>query len=219
MTATTELKKGDGDDEGGVLRVRYGVRLDERDDSPSRLLEFFQVLSPREEEEDVKPSKLRDSILSINGTLTDMQQSHEEQRSGGGTLSSQGSEDGLAIRCVYDGPYAAQLQLVRTLHPPRSKDMSRSGSGGGSTTANEDDRRASCRPPPYDASTNSFLVGPLRLYGNGKFHGEGWPRARAARVTVPTEDETGDAIRPWDVFLGGCLFFSFAFFHGPYLLS
>ncbi len=102
-----ELKKGDGDYEDGVLNVRYGVRLDERDDGPSRLLEFVEILSPREEEEDVKPSKLRDCILSINGTLTDMQQSHEEQKSGGGTLSLQGSEDELAIPCVYDGPYAA----------------------------------------------------------------------------------------------------------------
>ena len=64
---------------------------------------------------------------------------------------------------VFAGVFAAQLQLVRTLRPPPAADL------------------ASC--PPYDAATDSFVVGPLRLQ----------LREKLARVACGSG-------RHWDVF-------------------
>jgi hypothetical protein len=80
----------------------------------------------------------------------------------------------------YDGQYAIQLQLVRTLRPKRSNDMSNKKTGGTGASA------CSCQPPPYDSAKDSFLVGKLRLFGEGEFHGEGEAREKAAQLTVPT---------------------------------
>ena len=75
----------------------------------------------------------------------------------------------MAIKCIYDGPYAIQLQLVRTLRPARSKEMSGNNKSSDKSTAADDDNERSsldsCRPPQYDSTKDSFLVGPLRLYG------------------------------------------------------
>ena len=70
---------------------------------------------------------------------------------------------GAGRSTVFYGAYAAQLQLVRTLRPPPA--------------ANLQDL------PPYDASTDSFVVGPLRLQ----------IREKLARV------ECGSG-RAWDVY-------------------
>ncbi|KAL9185632.1 hypothetical protein ACHAXT_003409 [Thalassiosira profunda] len=162
VAASTQLTNDD-DSEG--LLVRYGVRLEEEG---SRLLEFAEIAPGQED----SAAALRDHALSINATLAELQS----------------KDAGMAMECVYDGPYAIQLQLVRTLRPPRSKEML--GSNG------DAEERSSCRPPPYDATKDSFLVGPLRLFGEaGEFHGEGEPRERAARVSVPR-----DGSKNWDVF-------------------
>lgn len=122
--------------------------------------------------------------MSIGAALVEMQQlGTSAERLGG-----------LPIRCTREGPYVAQLQLLRTLRPPKSKDMGGGGSGGDS----DKDGRTSCRPPQYDALGDSFLVGPLRLFGRGGFHGKGEPRERTARLSVP--DDGGDALRFWDVY-------------------
>jgi len=193
VTATTVLSDDECDDKG--LHVRYGVRLEEgqSQQKPSqqpRLLEFLETLSHQEEE-----GHDNSLFLSINGTLTEMQQLASNEQNG--NASSQ-NKNGLAIQCIDEGPYAAQLQLVRTLRPPRSKDMS--------SNTNE---KASCQPPPYDSSNDSFLVGPLRLFGHGEFHGDGQPRERAAQLLVPRDgnivnDESSStddhAFASWDVF-------------------
>lgn len=168
VTATTMLHDDSGDD-GKGLRVKYGVRLEKENNSAQRLLEFVEILS------DEQDFKTKDHITSINTTLTEMQQL--------------ASNDRLAIQCIYDGPYAAQLQLIRTLRPPRSKDMS---------SSTNKDEKVSCQPPPYDSSKDSFLVGPLRLFGHGEFHGDGEPRARAARLWIPSDD--ANRIAAWDAY-------------------
>jgi len=157
VTATTTIK----DDEDRCIPVRYGVRLSEE----KRLLEFAEIMDD-DDDDKCTSSMLKDRVLSINETLSEMQKD---------------SQNGLAIKAVYNDPYAAQLQLVRTLRPPRSKDMSNSGN-----------EKVSCKPPVYDASKDSFLVGPLRLFGVGEFHGEGEPRERTARVSVPTNGHEWD---------------------------
>ncbi len=184
------------DSEDDRLRVRYGVRLlgDDDEQSQQRLSEFAEMILPTNEEkkEDHDDSnennnafiKLRNHIMSINTTLAEMQ-------------SSSGSS-GMAIDCIYDGPYAIQLQLVRTLRPPRSKEMTSSST---STSKSKEDEKDSCQPPPYDSSKDSFLVGPLRLFGHGEFHGEGNPREKAAQIAVPrnkADDET--TTTSWDVY-------------------
>jgi len=195
VTATTVLKD-DGSGEKG-LPVKYGVRLLEERTSQQRLLEFVEDLSTHEEDENEKSNNnLREHISSIIGTLTEMQQ-QQSSSSEQNAKNKQHSDNGIAIQCVYDGPYAAQLQLVRTLRPARSREMS--------SDANE---KVACKPPQYDLSNDSFLVGPLRLFGDGDFHGDGLPRERAARLLVARDKGkevngksfTEDASTPWDVF-------------------
>jgi len=174
VTATTKLNsEGENDEE---LRVRYGVRLEEGADQQSnhqRLLEFAEILPNEKGNVD---STLNEHVASINSTLSEMQQ-----------------KSSFAIDCIYDGPYSIQLQLVRTLRPPRSAAMS----------SDSKDEKSSCEPPPYDSSKDSFLVGPLRLFGRGEFHGEGEPRERAAQLFVPRDAADADSSSnrvPWDVF-------------------
>lgn len=181
VTATTVLTDVECDDDESV-RVRYGVRLEEEN---KHLFEFAEILPS---DRLGSTSKLRERVVAINETLTELQ-TH--------------TQDGLAIQCIHDGPYAAQLQLVRTLRPPRSNDM-------GSNRGNE---RVSCQPPPYDASKDSFLVGSLRLYGHGEFHGEGCPRERAARVLIPKDCRNDETCAYWDIYhnispVGMCSFCS-----------
>ena len=162
VTATTIIKD---DDEDRSITVRYGVRLSEG----KHLLEFAEIMD--DDDDKCTSSMMRNRVLSINETLSEMQKD---------------SQDGLAIKAVYNDPYVAQLQLVRTLRPPRSKNMSNSGN-----------KKVSCIPPVYDASKDSFLVGPLRLFGVGEFHGEGEPRERTARVSVPVTPRNG---HDWDIY-------------------
>ena len=187
VTATTELNEED-DNEG--LRVRYGVRSKRQGNHQHqpRLLEFVEMLSSEDDEQ--SNSKVRERIVFINETLSNMQQLGSIDEAG--DEESLQNNNGLAIQCIYEGPYAAQLQLVRTLRPPRSQEMS-----------SKDNEQAACQCPPYDASKDSFLVGSLRLFGRGKFHGEGEPRERAARVYVPRYDKDGESVSstlPWDVY-------------------
>jgi len=160
VTAITTIK-----DDCESVTVRYGVRLS----GGNQLLEFSEIMDDDDDDDDkCTSSMLKDRVLSINETLSEMQKD---------------SQNGLAIKAVYNDPYAAQLQLVRTLRPPRSKDMSNSGN-----------EKVSCKPPVYNASKDSFLVGPLRLFGVGEFHGEGEPREKTARVSVPTNGHE------WDIY-------------------
>lgn len=53
-----------------------------------------------------------------------------------------------SVQYNMDEDFVAQLQLVRTLRPPPSPGFA------GSTSS---------EPPPYDAETDSFITGPLRL--------------------------------------------------------
>jgi hypothetical protein len=179
------------DNEDDRLRVRYGVRLLDEDDEQSqqRLSEFAEIMilptneEKKEDENNNSFIKLRNHIMSINTTLTEMQSSSRSS--------------GMAIDCIYDGPYAIQLQLVRTLRPPRSKEMTSSST----PDKKEEDGKCSCQPPPYDSSKDSFLVGPLRLFGHGEFHGEGNPREKAAQIAVPrnkADDKT--TTTSWDVY-------------------
>ena len=62
------------------------------------------------------------------------------------------SRHAVALELV--GNYAAQLQLVRTLRPHPS---------AGFGIAPEIGAKSTSRPPPYDDSKDSFVVGPLRL--------------------------------------------------------
>ena len=106
VSAVTEVRDGeDEENEGGRLLVRYGMRLvDEGPAGSGRLAEFVDALPPTC---DVDLKAARRHVRVINETLAEMQSSGEE----------------AAIECLYDGPYAVQLQLVRTLRPPRSRAM------------------------------------------------------------------------------------------------
>ncbi|KAL3786718.1 hypothetical protein ACHAWO_013705 [Cyclotella atomus] len=178
VTAITELKEDENANDG--ICVRYGVRLEDDNsqletNAQQTLLEFAEILSDQSSSTELYP-ELYDHITSINTTLSEMQQ----------------RSNGMAMEVTYDGQYAIQLQLVRTLRPKRSKDMSSKKTEGADTSA------CSCQPPPYESAKDSFLVGKLRLFGNGEFHGEGDAREKAAQVTVPTAGD--DAVTPWDVF-------------------
>ena len=192
ITAITELKDDVNDKR---LSVRYGVKINDQSDNPQQLLEFVEVLSDQDDED----CMLRKRIMIINATLSEMQSQVTSSKSGG-----------MALECLYDGPYAIQLQLLRTLRPPRSNEMSKNQSKN-----NEDDYETpdSCVPPLYDATKDSFLVGQLRLYGEaGIFHGDGEPRENAAQVVVPrtskeegkgsSDDDSNDKTNgiPWDIY-------------------
>ena len=169
ISATTVLKD---DTTVGEVVVKYGVRLDDE----LGLSEYVLLV----DDEHAQTSKAREMIHSINGTLTEMQQ--QQRRRPHKTPK-------LAIQCIYDGDYTAQLQLVRTLRPPRSKQMD--GSSNYKTSC-----KVSCTPPKYDVS-NSFLVGPLRLYGKGDFHGAGEPRICMERLVTPFDPSNKST---WDIY-------------------
>lgn len=156
IVATTSLKD---DEDSSELQVAYGVKFQE-----DNLIEFVSIV------DETGASPHRERIQGINETLTAAQRGNADD----------------AVQCVYDGPYVAQLQLVRTLRPKRSTSMSSEAT------------RSRCTPPPYDPSIDSFVVGPLRLYGeSGEFHGEGRPRELAARLKV---DRGEGWPSYWDVF-------------------
>lgn len=194
-----------GGDNGGpattTTTVRYGVRLEEGATEGGRLprlLEFVESPSSAREEgggERRCATPLLRRIASINETLVEMQgRGRSRQR------SDECGDDGTSMRCAYDDPYAAQLQLVRTLRPPRSREMMRGG-GGDPGKVGAAVSPSSCLPPPYDPSGDSFVVGPLRLFGPaGEFHGDGPPRERAARLAVPGGGDDASCDRYWDVY-------------------
>lgn len=173
--------------------VRYGVKLSE----DGELLEFVELLENENYNCETTKSEMTEHILSMNETLAEMQSSLWKGRQNNSTSGS--NNCGLAMKCIYDGPYVAQLQIVRTLRPPRSKEMSGATAASTTTTAT-----VSCQPPKYDPS-NSFLVGPLRLFGHGDFHGDGEPRVRMAKLSArPNEDNENDNEdaheRLWDIY-------------------
>jgi len=205
VTATTtltneEICTANNDDDDGTpsLNVRYGVKL-VKGEEEMHLAEFVELLN----EKNVRNCKMKERILSINHTLAEMQSklwtidsSYSAASGSRGAInnSSSSNSTGLAIKCIYDGQYVAQLQLVRTLRPPRSKEMS--GTAVAKTASDTAAAVVSCQPPPYNPS-NSFLVGPLRLFGQGDFHGEGEPRVRMARLSA-TPNEADQ--RMWDIY-------------------
>lgn len=187
VTATTCINSID--DDFDALNVKYGVKLVKKG-AEEHLVEFVELLNKNS----VPDSNMKERILSINQTLTDMQSTlwtNDSNSTISGGISN--NSDGMAIKCIYNEPYVAQLQLVRTLRPPRSKEMS--GTAVARSVSNSD-ATASCQPPPYNPS-NSFLVGPLRLFGQGDFHGEGKPRVRMSKIsTRPNEADN----RKWDIY-------------------
>ena len=170
------------------LFVRYGVRIEENEEESPQFVEFAEIVPKDANTTTSVHHPHREHILSINATLTNMQQ----------------NSHGMAIEAVYDGPYAIQLQLVRTLRPPRSKEMMIPSTKQSNNVDSSFPDRCSCQPPIYDSSKDSFLVGPLRLFGMGEFHGEGKPREKAAQLTVPRKDNTNDDTdiisTSWDIF-------------------
>jgi len=210
----------DADDDEEGVSVRYGVKLDD----DRGLMEYAEILPSDDDDELIIPgrddcnnetkksSKTKRRIESIVKTLREIQQCDKSPSK----KSHQSNGNKIAIQCVRDGPYAAQLQLVRTLRPPRSKNMETGNDAKESNNyvlkdgnRNTDhsacsNRRtsaaltATCTPPPYDPR-NSFLVGPLRLYGHGKFHGDGEPRERMARLRVPRTEPNSDTVNELDI--------------------
>lgn len=107
-----------------------------------------------------------DSELNQKGIQSELVQSINE------TLRKVQGEDnasGPPVKFVLDGDFAAQLQLVRTLRPVPSP-----GFAGATSSI----------PPTYDATTDSFVTGPLRLE----------LRPRVASLLV------NGMKTPWDVF-------------------
>ena len=143
--------------EDDEVSVRYGVRLVTRD-SGARCEEFVEEIGLEE-------GRLTRYALiqTINATLTTMQEKQAKASSTSSTSTT------TALQFALDGDFAAQLQLVRTLRPPPSPGFSES------TTS---------IPPEYDASTDSFVTGPLRL---------------ELRPLVATLEHP-DLVTPWDVF-------------------
>lgn len=124
VVATINAKINNND-----VQVKYGVRLVTRPTS-TRCEEFVQQVN-----EQIDDCTVHAEVENIQKALAEMQDK---------SLSS-----GLpAVRFVKNGPFIAQLQLIRTLRPPPSPGFS------GVTSS---------IPPPYDPSTDSFLTGPLRL--------------------------------------------------------
>ena len=81
-----------------------------------------------------------------------------------------------------DGPFVAQLQLLRTLRPPPSAGFD---DGASSTT------KSSNIPPPYNATTDSFVTGPLRL--------ELRPKTATLTIESPLHQHQ-QLTTPWDVY-------------------
>ena len=189
VTATTCINTSDdGDDGVDALNVRYGVKLVKKN-VKEHLVEFVEVIN----EDSVPDSKMKERIISINQTLTDMQSTLWTDSNSTLREGNSNNNGCMTIKCIYNEPYVAQLQLVRTLRPPRSKEMN--GTAVARSGFNSD-ATASCQPPQYNPS-NSFLVGPLRLFGQGEFHGEGKPRVRMAKLsTRPNEADN----RMWDIY-------------------
>ena len=192
VTATTTMSNEDicdnysSDNDDDSLNVRYGVKLFKKEGESKihHLVEFVELLH---ENNVPNSSKMKERIRSINETLSEMQSTLWTK------IDSGDNNSGLAIKFIEDGPYVVQLQLVRTLRPPRSKEMS----GTDVIAATAATATASCQPPQYN-QCNSFLVGQLRLFGQeGDFHGEGEPRVRIAKLSArPNEADQ----RMWDIY-------------------
>jgi hypothetical protein len=155
----TTVNLSTDDESSGDVAVRYGVRLatTTKGSEKNRCEEFVEEAGMMTE--DGATSSSCKILREINATLTALQQQE------GGSTS--------AVKFIRDGDFAAQLQLVRTLRPAPSPGFAASSS----TTS-------TCTPPPYDASTDSFVTGPLRLE----------LRPLVATLTLPS------LATPWDVF-------------------
>mmetsp|Transcript_15726 Transcript_15726/g.24459 ORF Transcript_15726/g.24459 Transcript_15726/m.24459 type:complete len:574 (+) Transcript_15726:161-1882(+) len=106
------------------IPVRYGVRANSQD----QFEEFVTSIS-------------QDSrIQQMNETLS---------RAATADVNTNGDDDHQNNLIFQDGPFAAQLLLIRTLRPRPS-----AGLGVGSPSS---------LPPPYNAEEDSFVTGPLRL--------------------------------------------------------
>lgn len=159
--------------------VRYGIRTvdmdssstspEDKDGTSIACMEFVEEISTDRKEQ---PSSSHPLVQQINATLSRMQSSISFSSSS--TQQPQPSQYAVQYKRV--GNFAAQLQLVRTLRPPPSAGFAAARGG-----------RTSCHPPPYDAQTDSFVVGPLRL------------QSRPLVATIST-NELHDLMTGWDIY-------------------
>lgn len=147
VRATVDLPmqsdKSDGEhendnDDNAVVQVEYGVRMVEIETGTGIFHCEEYVIQIGVPSPSAEPHPL---IHSINTTLS------RSKREMGQSLSSIPSSSPV-VQYKRFGFFVAQLQLVRTLRPPPS-----AGFAGATYSV----------PPPYDASVDSFVTGPLRL--------------------------------------------------------
>jgi hypothetical protein len=167
------------DSSGDIVAVRYGVRLattTKGSETTNHRCEEFVVV----EEEEARMTTAEDDgatissckiLREINATLTALQ-----QQEGGGSTSA-------AVQFIQDGDFAAQLQLIRTLRPAPSP---------GVVTASTTSTTTTSTPPPYDASSDSFVTGPLRL--------ELRPLVATLALPLLPNNNNNLMTTPWDVF-------------------
>jgi hypothetical protein len=142
VSATVQISNNEYDNGNGPAgtTVKYGVRMVEGKNG-SHCQEYAFELGLQSGEISRNPQ-----IQSINMTLARIQQSQEQSTSASRHNDKNPSMSGATFKKF--GNFVAQLQLVRTLRPPPSPEFAEA------TTA---------IPPKYDAETDSFVTGPLRL--------------------------------------------------------
>jgi hypothetical protein len=138
VAATVQLPSN-SDDEDATTSVKYGVRMVSGDNGIGLTCQEYVV------EEGLAPGEIshHPTIQSINETLARLQ---TVESASDASAENSSPSSGLAFRQA--GGFIAQLQLVRTLRPPPSP-----GFSGAVTSI----------APPYDATTDSLVTGPLRL--------------------------------------------------------
>ncbi|CAB9515805.1 expressed unknown protein [Seminavis robusta] len=175
VAVTTTVPANNDTDNEIMIDVRYGVRLHPH--IPNSFMEFVEPpASDSDNNHTTATEPMHPKIAAMNQTL---------QQAAGLLPEDKESTSSTGIQCRFDGPFAAQLQLVRTLRPPPSP-------GFGSNNAQNEEFRTTSTPPSYDASTDSFVTGPLRLA----------LRPRVARLSLPpltTEWDVYHNISPADV--------------------
>jgi len=157
--ATTTFPDDSAD--GRLHTIRYGIRTVDTSGSggdegeySSACMEFVEEMtSGTDGGSNDRPVPTHPLVEQINATLSRMQASVTTSSSSAGrTRTQQPSPSQYAVQYKRRGNFAAQLQLVRTLRPPPSVGFAASGG-----------EVCTCHPPPYDATTDSFVAGKLRL--------------------------------------------------------
>lgn len=143
-----------------TIMVNVGIRMVEQDTEKGLQMKCEEfVLQEGLDEGAVSDNR---TIRHINETLAKLSNYQDE-------IDPSGPSPVVLFKRA--GAYAVQLQLVRTLRPPPSPGFS------GTTTS---------IPPPYNAETDSFVTGPLRLE----------LRPLVCRLELPNVKLR----TPWDVF-------------------